>query len=53
MVLDDLTKDLHSYKRFHDFFIRDVKERKIETDSRGFTVPADSKILVAGKVHDN
>lgn len=25
VVLEDLDKDLFSYKRFHDFFIREVK----------------------------
>ncbi len=43
-------QDLHSYKRFHDFFIRNVKERNIEVDGHGLTVPADSKILAADRV---
>lgn len=48
-----MTSELHSYKNFHDFFIREVKSWTIETDSYGLTVPADSKILAAGKVHDD
>ncbi len=42
--------DLDSYKRFHDFFIRNVKQRIIDVDGYGLTVPADSKILAADKV---
>ena len=45
--MDDIADDLSSFKRFHEFFIRRVKEWWIYVDLYGFTIPADSKIIAA------
>ena len=50
-MVDDIVDDLSSFKRFHEFFIRKVKDRKIDIDLYGFTIPADSKIIAADWVN--